>query len=85
MRNQTVENIFEMIHMTDLTEREKDVLCMRLSGWTLDEISKVMKPMKEFKGKVVDGHIDRERVRQIEAKAVRKLRHPSRFGRKGGK
>lgn len=53
-----------------LTEREKDVLEMRYGfkdgqEWTLEEIG-------------VECHVTRERIRQIEAKALRKLRHPSR-------
>ena len=53
-----------------LTEREQDVLKMRFGlkdgrARTLEEVG------KEF-------HVTRERIRQIEAKALRKLRHPSR-------
>ncbi len=52
--------------LTTLTEREAFVMVRRF--WfdeTLDEVGKMMK-------------ITRERVRQIEMKAIRKLRHPSR-------
>ena len=56
--------------MKDLTDREKKVLRMRFgvgmrNDLTLEEIG------KQFK-------VTRERIRQIEAKALRKLRHPSR-------
>ena len=53
-----------------LTEREQKVLCLRFGledgrAATLEEVG------KEF-------DVTRERIRQIEAKALRKLRHPSR-------
>ena len=53
-----------------LTEREKKVLILRFGiedgrSRTLEEVG------KEF-------NVTRERIRQIEAKALRKLRHPSR-------
>ena len=53
-----------------LTEREQKVLRLRLGmndgrARTLEEVG------KEF-------DVTRERIRQIEAKALRKLRHPSR-------
>ena len=53
-----------------LTEREQKVLRLRFGlddgrGRTLEEVG------KEF-------NVTRERIRQIEAKALRKLRHPSR-------
>ena len=53
-----------------LTEREQKVLCLRFGledgrARTLEEVG------KEF-------GVTRERIRQIEAKALRKLRHPSR-------
>ncbi len=56
--------------MNSLTEREKQVLILRFGlidgrARTLEEV-----------GKVFD--VTRERIRQIEAKALRKLRHPSR-------
>ena len=54
----------------ELTERERKVLLLRLGledgrSRTLEEVG------KEF-------NVTRERIRQIEAKALRKLRHPSR-------
>ena len=56
--------------MKDLTEREERVLRLRYGlddgrPRTLEEVG------KEF-------GVTRERIRQIEAKALRKLRHPSR-------
>ena len=53
-----------------LTPREKDVLKLRFGledgkARTLEEVGKSF-------------HVTRERIRQIEAKALRKLRHPSR-------
>jgi RNA polymerase primary sigma factor len=53
-----------------LTDREQKVLCLRFGledgrARTLEEVG------KEFQ-------VTRERIRQIEAKALRKLRHPSR-------
>ena len=56
--------------METLTDREKKVLSLRFGledgrSRTLEEVG------KEFK-------VTRERIRQIEAKALRKLRHPSR-------
>ncbi|MBR5361575.1 MAG: RNA polymerase subunit sigma-70, partial [Lachnospiraceae bacterium] len=52
------------------TEREKKVLSLRFGledgrGRTLEEVG------REF-------NVTRERIRQIEAKALRKLRHPTR-------
>lgn len=62
------EQLREALSM--LTEREQTVLRMRFGlddgkPRTLEEVG------KEF-------HVTRERIRQIEAKALRKLRHPSR-------
>ena len=56
--------------MSDLTDREETVLRLRYGiddnkPRTLEEV-----------GKVFD--VTRERIRQIEAKAIRKLRHPTR-------
>ena len=56
--------------LQSLTPREKDVLSMRFginlpTDHTLEEVG------KQF-------NVTRERIRQIEAKALRKLRHPSR-------
>ena len=62
---ESVEDVLE-----SLTERERRVLRLRFGlddgrGRTLEEVG------KEF-------NVTRERIRQIEAKALRKLRHPSR-------
>ena len=56
--------------LNTLTDREKKVLVLRFGledgrARTLEEVG------KEF-------NVTRERIRQIEAKALRKLRHPSR-------
>ncbi len=56
--------------LNSLSERERSVLAMRFGledgrARTLEEVG------KEF-------GVTRERIRQIEAKALRKLRHPSR-------
>ncbi len=62
------EQLFEVLET--LTEREKNVLCLRFGlkdgrARTLEEVG------QQFQ-------VTRERIRQIEAKALRKLRHPSR-------
>ncbi len=59
--------------LSTLTEREKKILVLRFgiidgSPRTLEEVGKVFK-------------VTRERVRQIEAKALKKLRHPTRSRR----
>ena len=59
--------------LTTLTERERKILEMRFGltdGYerTLEEIGKMY-------------NVTRERIRQIESKALRKLRHPSRAGK----
>ena len=56
--------------LSTLTTREKQVLVLRFGlddgkARTLEEVGKTF-------------HVTRERIRQIEAKALRKLRHPSR-------
>lgn len=56
--------------LNTLTEREREVLKMRFGlddGYprTLEEVGRYFK-------------VTRERIRQIEAKALKKLRHPSR-------
>ena len=56
--------------MSTLTEREQKVLEMRFG--LLDGHSRTLEEVgKEFQ-------VTRERIRQIESKALRKLRHPSR-------
>lgn len=59
--------------LSTLTQREEKVLRMRFgigeeSDHTLEEVGQ-------------DFNVTRERIRQIEAKALRKLRHPSRSGK----
>ena len=65
------EQLIEVLHT--LTPREEQVLTLRFGledgrQRTLEEVGKVF-------------NITRERIRQIEAKALRKLRHPSRSKR----
>ena len=65
------EQLLEVLHT--LTPREENVLKLRFGledgrPKTLEEVGKVF-------------NITRERIRQIEAKALRKLRHPSRSKR----
>lgn len=65
------EQLLEVLHT--LTQREENVLKLRFGledgrPKTLEEVGKVF-------------NITRERIRQIEAKALRKLRHPSRSKR----
>ena len=65
------EQLFEVLHT--LTPREEQVLKLRFGledgrMRTLEEVGSVF-------------NITRERIRQIEAKALRKLRHPSRSKR----
>jgi len=56
--------------LSTLTDREKKVLQMRFG--LIDGMTKTLEEVgKEF-------NVTRERIRQIEAKALRKLRHPSR-------
>ena len=67
--NQSLKEVTRKI-LTGLTERESRVLCMRFgismnTDHTLEEV-----------GRQFD--VTRERIRQIEAKALRKIRHPSR-------
>lgn len=57
-----------------LTTREEKVLRMRFGLLSEDEATR-LKELEEVRG------IARERLRQIEAKALRKLRHPSRSKR----
>ena len=59
--------------LADLTERESNVLRLRFGledgrPRTLEEVGKIY-------------HVTRERIRQIEAKALNKLRHPKRIER----
>ena len=67
--NEILKEEIKNVLMT-LQEREKEVLELRFglvdgTSHTLEEVGKIF-------------HVTRERIRQIEAKALRKLRHPSR-------
>jgi len=64
--------IFSLLFQTRLTDREKYVIARRLLGRTFKEIGETM----------FDHPISNERVRQIEAKGLRRLRHPSHWGRR---
>jgi RNA polymerase primary sigma factor len=62
--------------LDSLNDRERAVLEQRFglvdgAGRTLEEVG------RQF-------HVTRERIRQIEAKALRKLRHPTRIRKLGG-
>ena len=66
----STEDVYKRQVLSTLTEREQKVLRLRFGmsdgrARTLEEVG------KEF-------DVTRERIRQIEAKALRKLRHPSR-------
>jgi RNA polymerase primary sigma factor len=65
------EQLLEVLHT--LTPREEHVLMLRF-GLTDGRMRTLEEVGKEF-------NITRERIRQIEAKALRKLRHPSRSKR----
>jgi RNA polymerase sigma factor (sigma-70 family) len=72
IKNHIHEQFFALVVKT-LTEREAKVLKMRFGledgrMRTLEEVGR-------------DFNVTRERIRQIEAKALRKLRHPSRSKR----
>ena len=86
-----IDNNFEdrMIQSIDinnvinsLTPRERIVLRMRFMNYTLkmigqsEEFKIASRLMKDI---VKTDTVDAERIRQIEAKAMRKLRHPSRL------
>jgi len=67
--NESLKQVLEKV-LDTLTPREKEVIELRFG-------LKTGKPMSlEQVGKHFD--VTRERIRQIEAKAIRKLRHPSR-------
>ncbi|MCD7882085.1 MAG: sigma-70 family RNA polymerase sigma factor [Clostridiales bacterium] len=67
-----IKNLHDMFEevMSTLTTKEENILKLRF-GWdnnepkTLEEVGQIY-------------HVTRERIRQIEAKALRKMRHPSR-------
>lgn len=62
IRTGVVKKFMQLIQRSNLSQREKDILCMRLDHYTLREIS-------------VKQGVTKERIRQIEEKATRKLRH----------
>lgn len=76
-----IQNI-DMNNVLDtLTPREKVVIKLRSMNYTLkmigqsEEFKIASNMMKDI---VKTDNVDAERIRQIEAKAIRKLRHPSR-------
>ena len=76
-----IQNI-DMNNVLDtLTPRERVVIKLRSMNYTLkmigqsEEFKIASNMMKDI---VKTDNVDAERIRQIEAKAIRKLRHPSR-------
>lgn len=73
-KDKAIESVLDM-----LTRREQQVIQMRFGlapytrSYTLDEVGEVSS--NDLSGKK---GLSRDRIRQIEAKALRKLRHPSR-------
>lgn len=66
------ENLLDVI-LTKLTDREAKVLLLRYG--LIDGETRTLEQVGQQFG------VTRERIRQIENKAIRKLRHPSRLGR----
>ena len=58
-------SVFDVLQESLLPEEDKSILRQRMAGITLEAIA-------------AERGVTRERIRQIEAKALRKLRHPSR-------
>lgn len=70
IENRELRRILDDV-LDTLTEREEKVIRLRFGfednrQWTLEEVGKLF-------------NVTRERIRQIESKALRKLRHPSRL------
>ena len=70
IENRELRRILDDV-LDTLTEREKKVIRLRFGlednrQWTLEEVGRLF-------------NVTRERIRQIESKALRKLRHPSRL------
>ena len=70
IENRELRRILDGV-LDTLTEREKKVIRLRFGlednrQWTLEEVGRLF-------------NVTRERIRQIESKALRKLRHPSRL------
>ena len=77
--NYTIESISEFIDKLLYSERERFVLKERLEGTTLKEIGKNIKTDRESRGKKIDGYLEQERVRQIEAKGIRRIKQAVNF------
>ncbi len=67
-----LEEVRKWFIRLDLTEKQKFVLAYRY-GFNSDGDEKTLEQVGELLG------VSRERVRQIEAKAIKRLRHPSRL------
>ncbi len=75
VQNRELAEKFELMLRT-LSYREREIIKLRYGigdgyTYTLDEVAKIFK-------------VGRERVRQVEAKAIRKLQHPVRAGQLAG-
>jgi len=62
------------VRNNQLTEREKRVLELRTQGLTLSEVAELTSPLRGQKNAQNENGVTRERIRQIEAKALEKLR-----------
>lgn len=60
--------------MEILTDREKEVLRLRAKGLTLSEVAEITPPLRGQKNAQNQNGVTRERIRQIEAKALEKLK-----------
>jgi len=67
--NHALETIITLLKGADLSEREIYVISSRMVNKTLKDIGQTL-------------GVKKERTRQIEAKGCRKLKHPSRWGRR---
>lgn len=70
-----IVDVFEVVHdvLQTLTDREREVISLRFG--LVDGFCHTL----EYVGEMFN--VNRERIRQIEARALRKLRHPARLRR----